>query len=148
MHWIIKTKNNSKTYVSNRVEKIQKSNIQILFTPGKPNPSDLCNKPKPYKEYTNNSFWNTGPSYIKQSDDSFIEEYKMEKVLKSKLPEKESVNYKNELKNIIPININAMSVKVKDPEGIHGVLHRYSNYPTLFNVIDQYFRLIFLMTKT
>ena len=47
MHWINKDKNNLKTYVSNRVEKIQQTNIQIVFVPGKQNPADLVSKPKP-----------------------------------------------------------------------------------------------------
>ena len=60
LHWINKNSNSLKTYVSNRVAKIQNSNIPILFTPGKLNPADLCSKPTPSKEYVNNPFWTTG----------------------------------------------------------------------------------------
>ena len=64
MHWISKNKNNLKTYVSNRVAKIQQTNIQILFVPGKKNPADLVSKPKPCKDYINNKFWTTGPEFF------------------------------------------------------------------------------------
>ena len=147
MHWINKNKNNLKTYISNRVEKIQQSNLQILFTPGKQNPADLCSKPHPSKEYINNTFWTTGPSYIQQGDDKFIEEYRMENVLKSKLPEEELENFNIELKPITSININAMNIQVKEPEGIYQVLYKYNKYSTILNVVAQCFRAIFLMTK-
>ena len=147
MHWINKNKNNLKTYISNRVEKIQQSNIQILFTPGKQNPADLCSKPHPSKEYINNTFWTTGPLYIQEGDDKFIEEYRMENVLKSKLPEEELENFNIELKPMTSININAMNIQIKEPEGIYQVLYKYNKYSTILNVVAQCFRAIFLMTK-
>ena len=81
MHWIGKNRNNLKLYVSNRVSKIQQSKIQILFVPGKYNPADLVSKPKPSKEYINNKFWTTGPSFLQQETNEWIETYKMEKVI-------------------------------------------------------------------
>ena len=68
IHWISKDKNNLKAYVSNRVAKIQQTKIQILFVPGKFNPADLVSKPQPSKEYINNKFWTTGPSFLQQGN--------------------------------------------------------------------------------
>ena len=84
MHWISKNKNNLKTYVSNRVAKIQQTKIQILFVPGKENPADLVSKPKPSKDYINNTFWTTGPSFLQQDNDEGIEKYKLDKLCESK----------------------------------------------------------------
>ena len=88
MHWIGKDKNNLKLYVSNRVSKIQQSKIQILFVPGKYNPADLVSRPKPSKEYINNKFWTTGPSFLLQGNNELIEIHKMEKVVQSNIPKK------------------------------------------------------------
>jgi len=151
LHWINKNKNNLKTYVSNRVAKIQQSKIQVLFTPGKQNPADLCSKPKPSKEYINNPFWTTGPSYIQQSDNEWMEKYKMENVLQldqNKIPEEKFEEFKNEIKETVSISVNTAKITVKEPEGIFGVVHIYSNYHTMLNVVAQCFRAIHLMTKS
>ena len=54
LHWIQKNINSLKTYVANRVKKIQDSYIKVLYVPGKQNPADLCSKPQPEKDYINN----------------------------------------------------------------------------------------------
>ncbi len=144
MNWINKNRNNLKTYISNRVEKIQQSNIQILFTPGKQNPADLCSKPHPSKEYINNTFWTTGPSYIQQGDDKFIEEYRIENVSKIKITRRRIRKFQHRIETN---NINAMNIQIKEPEGIYQVLYKYNKYSTILNIVAQCFRAIFLMTK-
>ena len=86
LHWINKNKNTLKLYVSNRVHKIQQSKVKILFTPGTKNPADLCSKPKPCKDYVNNSFWMNGPDYLQQEDNEWLEKYDLNNILKDQLP--------------------------------------------------------------
>ena len=152
LHWINKNKNNLKTYVSNRVAKIQQSKIQVLFTPGKQNPADLCSKPKPSKEYINNPFWTTGPSYIQQSDNDWMEKYKIENILQldqNTIPKEKLAEFENEIKESISITVNTADITVKEleSEGIYGTINIYSNYHTMLNVVAQCFRAIHLMTK-
>ena len=64
MHWICKEKDQLKTYVRNRIQKIQEAELKILYTPGKENPADLTTKPKPTHTYINNKFWINGPEYL------------------------------------------------------------------------------------
>ena len=39
------------------------------------NPADLVSKPKPCKDYINNLFWTTGPTFLQQEDNNWIEKY-------------------------------------------------------------------------
>ena len=56
VYWWIRTPPELlKTYVSNRVRKIQNSQFQILFVKGNENPSDLVSKDKPAQKPL--SFW-------------------------------------------------------------------------------------------
>ena len=89
MHWIGKKYNNLNTYVSNRVAKIQQIKIQILFVPGKENPADLVSKPKPSKDYINNTFLTTGPSFLQQDNDGWNEKYKLDTIIQNNIPETE-----------------------------------------------------------
>ena len=98
LHWIQKDYNSLKTYVANRVKKIQDSRIKILFVPGKQNPADLCSKPQPGKDYINNSFWTNGPSYIQGKDDSWMKEQELENILKLQIPEQDEDLLAGELK--------------------------------------------------
>ena len=148
MCWINKNKNNLKQYVSNRVNKIQQSKIKIFFTPGKLNPADLCSKPKPSKEYINNVFWTTGPSYLNQTDNTWIEVYKGENILQQKLPQEEEEIIQTEINETIKANIHLAKITPKESmEGINGVIHKHNNYYTILNITAQCFRAIFLMTK-
>ena len=56
IHLIGINKNCLNTYVSNRVAKIHKTSIHILFVPGKENPANLVSKPKPCKDYIKTYF--------------------------------------------------------------------------------------------
>ena len=146
MHWINKDKNNLKTYVSNRVEKIQQTNIQIVFVPGKQNPADLVSKPKPSKEYIDNTFWNLGPTFLHQSDNTWLEKYKMDTVIQNNLPDTIANDFQKEFKQIPEINIFSSNIKPEAPGGIYGVMYKYNNYYTILNVVAQCFRIIHLMS--
>ena len=91
LHWIQKDVNSLKTYVANRVKKIQDAHIKILFVPGKQNPADLCSKPQPGKDYINNPFWINGPSYIQENDNSWIQEKELKHIANLKHPEQDEL---------------------------------------------------------
>ena len=149
MCWINKNKNNLKQYVSNRVNKVQQSKIKIFFTPGKLNPADLCSKPKPSKEYINNVFWTTDPSYLNQTDNTWIDVYTGENIHRKKLPQEEEEIIQAEINETIKANIHLAKITPKESmEGIIGVIHKHNNYYTILNITAQCFRAIFLMTKT
>ena len=145
--WISKDKNNLKAYVSNRVEKIRQTKIQILFVPGKFNPADLVSKPQPSKEYINNKFWTTGPSFLQQENNDWIDKYKMEEVIQNNVPETEVNNYQTEFKQIPEANIFNSKLTPTIPSGIFGVMYNYSNYYTILNIVAQCFRAIHLMSE-
>ena len=147
MHWISKNKNNLKTYVSNRVAKIQQTNIQILFVPGKENPADLVSKPKPCKDYINNKFWTTGPEFLQLEDNHWIEKFDLKTVVQSKLPEEEMDEFKTEFKQIPEANIFNSKITPEIPSGLIGVMYKYNNYYTILNIVAQCFRAIYLMSK-
>ena len=73
LHWVQKDNNSLKTYVSNRVKKIQDTHIKLFYVPGKQNPADLCSKPQPGKDYINNEFWVNGPSYIQEDNNTWMD---------------------------------------------------------------------------
>ena len=68
LHWIKKDMNKLSVYISNRVQKIQNSGVRIFFVPGVLNPGDLVSKPKPSRDYVNNSFWLHGPKLSKVTE--------------------------------------------------------------------------------
>ena len=174
LHWVNKDKNTLRLYVSNRVNKIQQTNIKILFTPGTQNPADLCSKPKPGRDYINNPFWTTGPSYLQQNDNSWLEKYDLKNVVTEQLSEKEMDFYNEELKKTMleeltqhptrlcmskigrctaektptTVQINTVKTEVIQPEGIYGVMNKYSNFTTALNIIAQCFRALALMTNS
>ena len=161
LHWIQKDINCLKTYVANRVKKIQESNIKILYVAGKENPADLCSKPQPSKDYINNTFWINGPSYIQGKDNSWIEEKEFKNIANIKLLEQDEDKPTRELKTQVQATIlfteanEAPSLdtspktekKFIGPEGIYQVLNQYSNFDTVLNVVAQCFRALALMAK-
>ena len=79
-----------------------------------------------------------------------MEKYKMENVLQldqNKIPEEKLEEFRNEIKETVSITVNAANITAIEPEGIFGVIHIYSNYYTMLNVVAQCFRAIYLMTK-
>ena len=71
----------------------------------------------------------------------------METVLQNKIPEEELGNYNTEIKEVIStnININTARITVKEPNRINEVVHQYSKYHTILNIVAQYFRAIYIM---
>ena len=130
MHWISKNKNDLKLHVSNRVVKIQQTKIQILFVPGKLNPADLVSKPQPSKEYINNTFWTTGPPFLQQDNNNWLDKYKLEEVIQNNVPDPEIDDYQTEFKHIPEDNIFNSKISRTNPSGIFGVIYKYSNYYT------------------
>ena len=98
LHWVQKDINSLKTYVSNRVKKIQDTHIKLFYVPGKQNPADLCSKPQPGKDYINNEFWINGPSYIQEDNNTWMDEKELNYVTKIKLPEQDEDTLTLELK--------------------------------------------------
>ena len=145
--WINKNKNALKTYVSNRVSKIQEANLKILYTPGTENPADLCSKPKPSKEYINNVFWTSGPSYLQLPNKEWEEKYSLKLVTNQKLSEDEETSIIKEEKPITKVKINNIKLEIKPPQGIYSLIDKYNNYTKLLNVTAQCFRAIVLMTR-
>ena len=97
VYWWIKTPPELlKTYVSNRVRKIQDSCFQILFIQGNNNPSDLVSKEKPAKKTL--SFWLEGPSLLKRDTKSIIEEGRV-LTKKEQLQSKDQTEFEREKKN-------------------------------------------------
>ena len=103
LHWINQDKNSLKTYVSNRVNKIQQAEITILHVPGKENPADLCSKPKPTKTYVNNQFWLHGPQLLEESNETLEEKYKLSNVMQRILSVQEDESLRKEMKKEITI---------------------------------------------
>ena len=147
IHWIHKNKSSLKLYVSNRVNKIQQSGIKILFTPGTKNPADLISKPKPSKDYVNNPFWTTGPDYLQQEDNAWLEKHDLNNILKGQLQKEEMKSIQEEVKEGITSSINVIKKTAAEPEGIFSIIHRFNSWNTIINITAQYFRAIALMTK-
>ena len=147
IHWISKNKNNLKLYVSNRVEKIQNSKIQIYFVPGKQNPADLVSKPKPSKEYINDTFWTSGPTFLQQDNNNWLEKYKMEVMIQDNLPDTEVNEYQTEFRKIPEANIFNSKITPETPSGVFGIMYRYNNYYTILNIVAQCFRAIHMMSE-
>ena len=86
LHWVTNfSKNNLKTYVGNRIEKIQQHHYAIYHTPGAQNPSDLCTKTHNTQDYVNNTFWINGPDYLQDPTEQWKEKYKLENIIKQEL---------------------------------------------------------------
>ena len=147
IHWISKNKNNLKLYVSNRVEKIQNSKIQIYFVPGKQNPADLVSKPKPSKEYINNTFWTSGPTFLQQDNNNWLEKYKMEVMIQDNLPDTEVNEYQTEFRKVPEANLFNSKITPETPSGVFGIMYRYNNYYTILNIVAQCFRAIHMMSE-
>ena len=76
-----------------------------MFVPGKQNPADLISKPKPSKEYIDSTFWNLGPILLLQA--SWLEQYKMDIIIPSNLPDSTTNDYYKEFKQIPEVNFLA-----------------------------------------
>ena len=115
--------------------------------PGKFNPADLVSKPQASKEYINNKFWTTGPSFLQQENNDWLEKYKLEKVIQNNIPETEVNDYQTEFKQIPEANIFNSKITPAIPSGIFGVMYNYSNYYTILNIVAQCFRAIHIMSE-
>ena len=71
----------------------------------------------------------------------------MKTVLQNKIPEEELNIFNTEIKEVISTNINTARITVKESNRINEVVHQYSKYHTILNIVAQCFRSIYLMTN-
>ena len=102
MHCICKEKDQLKTYVRNRIQKIQEAELKILYTPGKENRADLTTKSKPTHAYINNKLWINGPDYIEEPNDIWEEKHTLKEIIKNNLTRDEKTSIHNEIKKRQP----------------------------------------------
>ena len=114
--------------------------------PGKLNPADLVSKPQPSKEYINNTFWTTGPLFLQQDNNDWLDKYKLEEVIQNNVPDPEIDDYQTEFKQIPEVIIFNSKITATNPSGIFGVMYKYSNYYTILNIVAQCFRAIYIMS--
>ena len=80
--------------------KFSRQKIPTLFVPGKFNSADQVSKPHPSNEYINNKCWTTGPSFLQQENNDWIDKYKLEEVIQNSIPETEVNDYQTDFKQI------------------------------------------------
>ena len=70
MYWLIKPLDKLATYVFNRVKAIKDAGVDhnVFYTASEENVADLVTKVKPLRDYINNSFWDEGPTYLKDEE--------------------------------------------------------------------------------
>ena len=148
LHWLNNEANNLKTYVSNRVSKIQQTGITILHIPGKENSSDLCTKPKSTKTYVNNHFWLHGPTLLEESNQTLEEKYKLSNMMKKPLsPEGNEEIIREIKKEPVITKVDNIQLAIENYEGIGGAIHKSNKLTYILNVVARCFRLLEAMIK-
>ena len=121
IQWIKSPPEKLKVYVANRVKKIQKFCLKLLYVPGTENPADLLTKPRPTSHFVNNEFWTNGPKLLEKSNESLDSEFNLEMTLASLSNDKITDKMEEELKTSVirakrvTINNYKTSSEIKSP---------------------------------